>query len=521
MFCTSCGSPIEGAPRYCSKCGTRLESTQPVVTGEQGAPPAPASDPPGLHTEKHEPHRHGLFGGKKDLEAEVARLQAALDQLGVAERDALQHELVQLRAEVPALRQERDTLSSAVEPLRTETAQLQELKSQSDALRSDVERLTAERSGLDTQATELKRINEEIVSARSELAELAQTVVETQDIAILQEVGVYQFAHVLDSAVAYQTALKEVQTRVKDFNRAGGHAITAATNWTVNGSKSQGQKMVNEVSKLMLRAYNGEVDDAVRTLKPYKIAAAIDRLNKVRASIEKLGKTMSILVSAEYHATRIEELKLTADFLQKQAEEKEAQKAERERLREEAQAQREIAAKQALLDKEQAHHEAVLQQARETGNEEAARNAEEKLAEIEHAKAGLAERAANIRAGYVYVVSNIGSFGEDVVKIGLTRRLEYEDRIHELSGASVPFIFDIHAVIYSDDAVSLEHQLHHELEGVRLNRVNTRKEFFRTTPFVVKDLLEKLAGSHLMVFHETAEAAEWRMSQGNVEQAVP
>jgi hypothetical protein len=229
---------------------------------------------------------------------------------------------------------------------------------------------------------------------------------------------------------------------------------------------------------------------------------------------------MSIRITPAYHQARIGELQLTADFLQKQAEEKEAQKAERERMREEAQAQKEIEAERVRLAKEEAHHEAVLSQAVESGNEEAARNAREKLEEINHAKVGLEERAANIRAGYVYVISNIGSFGEDVVKIGLTRRLEYEDRIHELSGASVPFVFDIHAVIYSDDAVSLEHQLHHELESVRLNRVNARKEFFRTTPFVVKDLLEKLAGSHLMVFNETAEAAEWRISQGQLADAI-
>ena len=128
------------------------------------------------------------------------------------------------------------------------------------------------------------------------------------------------------------------------------------------------------------------------------------------------------------------------------------------------------------------------------------------------------ERAANIRAGFVYVISNIGSFGDDVVKIGFTRRHEYEDRIHELSNASVPFIFDIHAVIASNDAVTLEQQLHHELESVRINRVNARKEFFRTTPENVKILLEQLAG--MLVFNETAEAVEWRISQRGVEAAA-
>ena len=271
--------------------------------------------------------------------------------------------------------------------------------------------------------------------------------------------------------------------------------------------------MVKEVSKLMLRAYNSEVDDAVRTLKPYKLDAAIDRLNKVRGSIEKLGKSMSISISSKYHEIRIEELRLTADFLQKQAEEKEAQKAERERLREEAKAQKDYQAEKARLLKEQSHYENLLRQAIEAGNETAASDARTKLALTQDAIQGVEQRAANIRAGYVYVFSNVGSFGEDVVKIGLTRRLDYQDRIHELSNASVPFVFDTHAVIFSDDAVSLEHRLHEEMDSARVNRVNHRKEFFRMSPAEVKVLLEKIAGDHLLVYNEDAEAAEWRMSQ--------
>lgn len=520
MFCTKCGSPTEGTPTFCPQCGARFVSTDKAASVEHGPPALDSNVQREDHDGTPEVRHHGLFGAKKELEAEVARLQSILDGLGVTERDALQRELVQLRSEAPGLRQERDSLTAALEPLRSETAQLRELKAQADALAGEVAQQAAERTRLTAEVMQLNEVDEKIAAAKAELAELNQSVVETRDIAILQEVGVYQFAHVLDSAVAYQDLLKNLQSHIKDFNRAGGHAITATTNWTVNGSKAQGQKMVNEVSKLMLRAYNGEVDDAVRTLKPYKIDAAIDRLNKVRASIEKLGKTMSILVSSEYHSARIEELKLTADFLQKQAEEKEAEKAEKERIREEAQAQREFEAEKARLLKEKLHHEAVLQMAIEAGNEAAAADARAKLDEVKNAVKDVDERAANIRAGFVYVISNIGSFGDDVVKIGFTRRHEYEDRIHELSNASVPFIFDIHAVIASNDAVTLEQQLHHELESVRINRVNARKEFFRTTPENVKILLEQLAGNHLLVFNETAEAAEWRISQRGVEAAA-
>ncbi len=364
---------------------------------------------------------------------------------------------------------------------------------------------------------ELQNSSSQLEVTRAKLRAAKSQIVLTEDAEILQEAGVYMFSHVLDSAVAYEDKLKEIQTTIKTFNRANGSAVTGSTSWTVNGSKSSGEKMIREVSKLMLRAYNGEVDDAVRTLKPYKIEAAIDRLNKVRASIEKLGKSMTISISQKYHDVRIQELKLTADFLQKQAEEKEAQKAERERLREEAKAQKEFQAEKARLLKEQSHYENLLRQAIETGNAEAEADARAKLEQTTNAITGVEERSANIRAGYVYVISNVGSFGENVVKIGLTRRLDYQDRIHELSNASVPFIFDTHAVIFSDDAVTLEHRLHEEMSKVRINRVNQRKEFFRMSPSAVKDLLEELAGDHLLLYKEDAEAAEWRMSESGIQ----
>ena len=398
--------------------------------------------------------------------------------------------------------------------------ELEELKAQNEALQADVQRLSR------FEAMEAIAIQKELESLEVRRAESAaelhklfaavqakrSEIVETEDLAILQEVGIYEFSHLLDTAVEYQDRIKLLRERIKTANRKGGGAITAVTNWTVNGSAKEGQRMVDEVSKLMLRAFNGEVDDAVRTLKPYKIDAALDRLEKVRASIVKLGKTMSIQITPDYFALRAEELRLTADFLEKQAEEKEALKDERERLKEEAKAQKEFEAEKLRLEKERTHHETALQKAIESGDEEAAAAAQAQIDEVNNSIAGVEERSANIRAGFVYVISNIGSFGDDVVKIGLTRRIDYMERIHELSSASVPFIFDMHAVVYSNDAVSLEHQLHQALEAKRVNRVNQRKEFFRATPAEVKDFLENLAGTQLLEFSEEAEAVEWRMS---------
>ena len=345
-----------------------------------------------------------------------------------------------------------------------------------------------------------------------EIAETKASLIETQEIAMLQEVGVYQYTSVLDTASGYSEKIAEIRSSIKERNIANGGAIRAAQGWTVNGSTAEGSKMVKEFSKLMLRAYNGEVDDAIRTLKPFKLQAAVDRVNKVEQSIEKLGKTMQIEIDDSYHKLRVEEIRLTADFLAKKEEEKELQKEERLRLKEEEKAQKEFEREKEKLNKELQHHQAVLSKADESGNLELQEEAKAKIAEVESSISGVEERVANIRTGYVYVISNIGSFGERVLKIGLTRRIDPEERIQELSDASVPFKFDVHAIIFSVDAVSLEKQLHQELNEYRLNKVNPRKEFFSTSPAFVKELLTKLSTESILTYKEEAEAPEWRIS---------
>ena len=155
-------------------------------------------------------------------------------------------------------------------------------------------------------------LTEELLTLRKEILETKKSLIETQEIAMLQEVGVYQYTSILETSQGYSEKIVEIQAQIKDRNIANGGAITAAQGWSVNGSTSEGAKMIKEFSKLMLRAYNGEVDDALRTLKPYKLQAAIDRVNKVEVSIEKLGKTMSIAIDDNYHNLRISEIKLTA-----------------------------------------------------------------------------------------------------------------------------------------------------------------------------------------------------------------
>ena len=369
---------------------------------------------------------------------------------------------------------------------------------------------------IEQEITQLKitktEIEKELSAVRQELSNLKASLIETEEIAILQEVGIYQYTTILESSVGYAEKIKEIEAEIKKRHLAEGGAIKAANEWIVNGSASEGRKVIKEFSKLMLRAYNGEVDDAIRTLKPYKMQAAIDRVDKVEKSIEKLGKTMSITIDDAYHQLRISEIKLTADYLEKKEEEKEKQKEEKLRLKEEEKAQKEFEREKEKLNKELMHHQIILTKANESGDAKVIAEENQKIAEIQSGIDGVEERSANIRTGYVYVISNIGSFGEEVMKIGLTRRYDPAERIQELSDASVPFKFDTHALIFSTDAVSLEKQLHQELEKLRVNKVNLRKEFFKVTPNIVKELLTKLSTENILTFNEKAEAPEWRIS---------
>ncbi|ASO18537.1 hypothetical protein FHR81_002945 [Actinoalloteichus hoggarensis] len=359
---------------------------------------------------------------------------------------------------------------------------------------------------------EISAMNAEVARLNGRLTALRAEVVETDDARLMQEVGVYQYRHVLSDAEAYKDRLALVKDTVKNMTRSKS-AVDGSQDFHYNNSLAQGRKFVGELSKLMLRAYNAEAENCVRVLKAGNLASAVKRLETAVRTIEKLGAMAAIRINPAYHATRIRELELTADYLARKQQEKEAERERRAALREEQRALQEYRREQERLLKEQGHYRNAAAALRAKGDEEGAADLERKLAEIAAALGGIEEREANIRAGYVYVISNIGSFGPDVVKIGMTRRLEPMDRVRELGDASVPFRFDVHALFFSPDAVTIERQLHAALESRRLNRVNRRREYFRCTPTEVKTLLHDLAGS-LLDYRDDPEAVEYRQSLG-------
>ena len=337
-------------------------------------------------------------------------------------------------------------------------------------------------------------------------------VVDLDDERVLQEVGIYRYHHPLENSEEFRDRLRVLQEKVKQFV-LDGDAILKSDMFTFNNSLAKGRRMTSDFGKLMLRAYNSEADSCVRSLRAGNVLTAERRLEASVTSIAKLGSMMEMRVNPEYHDLRIDELHLTADFAMKVQEEREKAREEREQLREQRKVEQELAAERDRLDKERAHYANAMQALLAAGDESGAAELGAKLGELEQAIAQNDYRAANIRAGYVYVISNIGAFGPNMVKIGMTRRLEPLDRVKELGDASVPFPFDVHAIYFSDDAVTLENELHHAFSEARVNRVNDRREFFFAAPTKVRDVLADKLGN-LLEFTEVPESTQYLQSKG-------
>ena len=269
--------------------------------------------------------------------------------------------------------------------------------------------------------------------------------------------------------------------------------------------------MADDLGKLMLRAYNSEADNSILSLKVGNVVTAKRRLQATRDAIAKLGAMMEMRISDEFHDLRVEEIELTSDFLMKRQEEKEAEREQRAQLREQRKVEQELAAERERLEKEHSHLVNALEALRLSGTTDP--DLEARLAEVKIAIDQNTLRATNIRLGYVYVISNRGAFGEDMVKIGLTRRLDPMERVRELGGASVPFRFDVHGIFFSEDAVSLETDLHKHFAARAVNQANPRKEFFFATPSEVREVLLERVGN-LLEYKEHADATEFLQSVG-------
>lgn len=289
-------------------------------------------------------------------------------------------------------------------------------------------------------------------------------------------------------------------------------AVDADNRWTVNGSEAQGRKIVNDMKKLVIRSFNNECDYCVDNVKFNNIEAHLNRINKSFETLNKLGKLMSVSISQDYLSLKIKELNLAYEYQLKKQEEKEESKKAREELREQQKLEQEIRAARDKILKERKHYNQAikdLQLQLSKANPEDKANIEAKLAEVtghltelDNEEKVIDYREQNAKAGYVYIISNIGSFGKNVFKIGMTRRLEPMDRVDELGDASVPFSFDVHALIFSENAPALEAKLHEHFTKNRINKINNRKEFFYAELSEIEAVVKKYYNNVVEFVHE-------------------
>ena len=429
----------------------------------------------------------------------------------------------QYKSEVERLQAELNQLRSTFTP---EMYNAQNLLMLTQKLQNDINNLN---SVIGQKNNEINNLNNKIIGLNNTINNKQSQIICMDEQIELQSFGLYTPKYDFASSELYKNRLSQIRDTQKALIK-NGQAVTGNTNWTVNGSTSQGKKMVKDMQKLLLRAFNSECDELIDKVKYNTFDTALKRMRSSCEAISKLGNIMGIAITTQYFNAKYEELCLSLEYKKKKQDEKEEQKEIRARMREEAKLQKEIEETRKKIAKEQSHYQNALshiEQQIETANEadrvELLKKKEQivnELSEIDKSMKDIDYRAANARAGYVYIISNVGSFGENVYKIGMTRRLEPMDRVDELGDASVPFNFDVHAMIFSDDAPSLEAALHKAFEDRKVNMINTRREFFNVTLDEIEEVVKKNYDK-TVEFTRLAPAEQYRESLKIKEQLKP
>ena len=408
-----------------------------------------------------------------------------------------------------AIKKENEKLLSFIKELGAEDAiavknKIKEYEVIKDNLHKECEKLKVEN----------KLIEKQIDEKRKEIIVLDEEI-------LLESFALYKPKYSFLSSDEYKNKLDSIRDKQKQLIK-DGRAVEANENWTVNNSKVEGRKMVNDMKKLLLRSFNNECDYCVDNIKFNNIESNENRIEKSYEALNKLGRIMNARITDNYRKLKYEELYLAFEYQQKKQEEKEEQKKAREELREQQKLEQEIRQAREKIVKEKKHFNLAIKELEsklaDSKNDAERENIEQKLKEVKNQYAELEKeekvidyREQNAKAGYVYIISNIGAFGENVYKIGMTRRLVPMDRIDELGDASVPFSFDVHALIFSENAPGLESKLHEHFYNNRINKLNNRKEFFRADIHEIETVVKKNYDKVVDILKE-APAEQYRES---------
>lgn len=432
-------------------------------------------------------------------------------------------------------------------------AELEEIKAEYEKVKAEYEKVKNEKLSvekmdalelqnyIDEKNTEIQTLNEKIEKLKSlekdidyviddkseKLENIKAQLVDTEERVYFESHGLYTPKYDFATSIGYKAKLDEIRKQQKQMIK-DKTAVNYFNGWTVNNSKSQGKKMTNDNIKMILRSFNNECEAAINKVKFSNLTTIEKRILKSFEQLNKLNEINRVSISPSYLDAKIKELYLAYEYERKKEDEKEELREQRQREREEKALQKEIDKKKKVIDKDIKHYQNMIDELQEKlkalsdSSEKEELNKQllelhEKVEEKQEEKQELDYRTANASAGYVYIISNIGAFGNDVFKIGVTRRLDPLERIGELSSASVPFKFDVHALIFSYDAYKLESELHNYFDKYRVNKVNNRKEFFKVPIEEIERKLEEYKDLTID-FSKDADAEEYRQSIDSIEE---
>jgi len=362
----------------------------------------------------------------------------------------------------------------------------------------------------------------DLEAARSQLQEIQQQILGAEDTVQLESFALYEPKYQFTNSIDYKNRLDEIREDQKRTARGLSAEVDAWDNYAVEFTKTQWKKLRKDALKLALRSFNSESEYCIDNVKFSNLEKMEERIRRSFETCNKLLKAIDAWWKDIVLERKLQELYLAHEYQMKRQEDKEAVRQAREDRREQEKLEKEIQEARAKIEKERRHFTSALQKLQlrlgAAVDQDERDDLQTRIDELSSQNSKLDEeerlldyREQNARAGYVYVISNIGAFGEGIFKIGMTRRLEPMDRVDELGDASVPFRFDVHALVFSDNAPALEAKLHSHFASGRLNKVNGRKEFFRADLKVIEAVIRANYDAVVEVIH-AAPAEQYRES---------
>ena len=377
-----------------------------------------------------------------------------------------------------------------------------ELAKNESKLKQSEQSLKLEITSLDSQIMELNNNKEK---SDKNLIEIKEQLSIYQPIFDLANIGFFDEPDYLyDTSERFKAEIKTIREEQKELIKKN-RAISFPNQIKITDDITYVKRILSGQAKLMLKAFNTECDALMGLVKPSNYAKILERINKTATDLEKSSVALKCSFEIDYIKLKYTECELQYQFKLKHEEERTEQALIREQIREEQKVIKEYERAIAESEKEERiYRDALVKVRSELNNANESQKTELKqkieilemqLKEAEAKGLRAKSLAEQTKKGHVYIISNIGSFGENVYKIGLTRRLDPSERVKELSGASVPFPFDVHAIIYNNDAPALESQLHKAFSHMRVNKINRRKEFFNVNLDEIKNKIIDITGN--------------------------